>query len=54
LLQVHGSADKTFPIRYVNPDVTVMGGRHALTISHPKETASAILAFMGQIQRQAS
>ena len=54
LLQIHGSADRTFPIRYVNPDVTVVGGRHALTISHPKETALAIRALMGQIQRQAS
>jgi pimeloyl-ACP methyl ester carboxylesterase len=49
LLQIHGSADSTFPIRYINPDVTVVGGRHALTISHPKETAAAIRAFMGQI-----
>lgn len=53
LLQIHGSADSTFPIRYVNPDVTVLSGRHALPISHPEETVAAICAFIGQVQRQA-
>jgi pimeloyl-ACP methyl ester carboxylesterase len=54
LLQIHGSADSTFPIRYINPDLTVAGGRHALPISHPKETAAAIRSFVGQNQRQGS
>lgn len=54
LLQIHGSADRTFPIRYMNPDVTIAGGRHALPISHPKETATAICAFIRQNQTQAN
>ena len=45
LLQIHGDADSTFPIRYVNPDVVVQGGRHALPVSHPTEIADAISAF---------
>lgn len=54
LLQIHGSADRTFPIRYMNPDVTIAGGRHALSISHPTETATAICAFIRHVQTQAN
>lgn len=43
--QIHGTADTTFPIRYTHPDIIVPDGRHALPISHPTETANAILAF---------
>lgn len=46
VLHVHGSADTTFPIRYTAPDVVVQGGRHNLPISHPAETADAILNFI--------
>lgn len=45
LLHIHGDADKTFPIRYTTPDVVVPNGRHDLPISHPIDTANAILAF---------
>lgn len=45
ILQIHGTADATFPIRYVAADVVVPRGSHALPISHPKETAAAIEAF---------
>lgn len=45
ILQIHGTADTTFPIRYTHPNVSVPGGRHALPISHPTETANAIRAF---------
>lgn len=45
VLQIHGTADTTFPIRYTHPDIIVPDGRHALPISHPTETANAILAF---------
>ncbi|GAB5405609.1 MAG: alpha/beta hydrolase [Aureliella sp.] len=46
LLHIHGDADTTFPIRYTTPDVSVRGGLHALPISHPSETATAILDFV--------
>ncbi len=46
LLQIHGTADSTFPIRYTHPDISVSGGQHALPISHPAEIAEAICEFM--------
>lgn len=49
ILQIHGTADTTFPIRYTHPGVTVPEGRHALPISHPTETANAILAFQRRV-----
>jgi pimeloyl-ACP methyl ester carboxylesterase len=45
LLQIHGAEDATFPLRYVQPDVVVPGGRHALPVTHPQEVARAILTF---------
>ncbi len=45
LLHIHGDADSTFPIRYVNPDIVVRGGRHALPVSHPTDVADAITKF---------
>ena len=45
VLQIHGTADSTFPIRYTHPDIIVPNGHHALPISHPVETANAIQAF---------
>jgi pimeloyl-ACP methyl ester carboxylesterase len=35
--QIHGSADRTFPIRYTHPDRIVTGGGHLLTLTHPAE-----------------
>jgi pimeloyl-ACP methyl ester carboxylesterase len=46
VLQIHGTADTTFPIRYTHPDIIVPDGRHALPISHPAETVKAIRAFI--------
>lgn len=54
VLQIHGSADTTFPIRYISPDVTVVGGRHALAVSNPMETVEAILAFIGKLDQRSS
>lgn len=47
ILQIHGSADSTFPIRYTHPDISIPGGVHALPVSHPRETAAAIRTFIG-------
>lgn len=46
VLHIHGDADTTFPVRYTSPDVVIQGGRHALPMSHPVETADAIQAFV--------
>jgi len=46
MLQIHGTADTTFPIRYTHPDVSVADGRHDLPVSHPTATANAICAFI--------
>jgi pimeloyl-ACP methyl ester carboxylesterase len=35
--QIHGSADRTFPIRYTHPDRIIIGGGHLLTLTHPAE-----------------
>lgn len=51
LLQIHGDADTTFPIRYIRPDVSIRHGRHTLPVSHPNETANAINAFTEDTQR---
>ena len=45
-LHIHGSADQTFPIKYVSPDVVIDSGGHALPVSHPAEVADAINRFM--------
>lgn len=36
VLQIHGDADRTFPVRFTRPDVVVAGGGHLLTLTHPK------------------
>lgn len=41
--QLHGSADRTFPIRQTRPDTVVQGGGHLLTLTHPREV-NAFLA----------
>lgn len=42
VIQIHGDADRTFPIRYVTPDYVVPGGGHVLPMTHPGELAAAI------------
>lgn len=44
--QIHGDRDTTLPLRYVDPDVVIRHGRHALPVSHPIETAAAITEFI--------
>lgn len=46
VLQIHGTADTTFPIRYLQPDVVVPKGLHNLPLSHPEEVAKAIVEFV--------
>ncbi len=45
-LQIHGDADRTFPVRYVKADVVVRDGRHALTVSHPEEVSQVMEKFL--------
>lgn len=33
LVHIHGTQDKTFPIRYVRPDIKIQGGRHLMVLS---------------------
>ncbi len=46
VLHIHGDADRTFPIRYVSPDIVVLGGGHVLPITHPHEVARAMNLFI--------
>ncbi|MEZ6094624.1 MAG: alpha/beta hydrolase [Pirellulaceae bacterium] len=39
---IHGNRDSTFPIRYVNPDTTIGGGGHVLTLTHCGEVATIL------------
>jgi pimeloyl-ACP methyl ester carboxylesterase len=34
VLQIHGDADRTLPIRYTRPDWVVVGGGHLLPLTH--------------------
>jgi pimeloyl-ACP methyl ester carboxylesterase len=36
VLQIHGDADRTLPIRYTRPDWVVAGGGHLLPLTHPQ------------------
>jgi hypothetical protein len=33
LIHIHGTQDKTFPIRFVQPDIPIEGGRHLMILS---------------------
>lgn len=46
ILHIHGTADTTFPIRYVHPDVSIPGAGHGLPLSHPDEVVAAIRLFV--------
>lgn len=48
LIQIHGDADMTFPIRYTNPDIVVRNGLHALPVSHPDAIAKAIITYIAR------
>ena len=39
-------------MRYTNPDVTALGGCHALPISNPIETVEAILEFIWKLNQR--
>lgn len=45
LFRIHGGADTTFPARYTHPNVCIPDGLHALPVSHPLETAAAMIEF---------
>lgn len=44
LIQIHGDTDRTFPIKYLQPDVVIKDAGHDLAITHPREVADVILA----------
>jgi pimeloyl-ACP methyl ester carboxylesterase len=48
--QIHGTADRTFPIRYIHADEIIEGGGHLLTLTHPKE----VNAFLARQDRDAA
>ena len=35
--QIHGSADRTFPLRYTHADQIILGGGHLLTLTHANQ-----------------
>jgi pimeloyl-ACP methyl ester carboxylesterase len=49
VIQIHGSADRTFPIRYTTPDVVVANGGHVLPLTHADEVAAAMRNVMADV-----
>src|SRR5206468_199 len=43
VLQIHGSEDRTFTLRYTRPDEIVPGGGHLLSLTHPGEVNDFLL-----------
>jgi pimeloyl-ACP methyl ester carboxylesterase len=48
VLQIHGAADETLPVRYTRPDVVVPGGGHLLPLTHPTEVNEFLRQGMSQ------
>jgi pimeloyl-ACP methyl ester carboxylesterase len=51
--QIHGSADRTLPIRYARPDHIVAGGGHLLPLSHGAEVNDFLRRRIEQHRRLA-
>ena len=49
-LQVHGTRDPLLSMRRTTPDICIPGGRHTLTLTHPKEINEIIERFVAEIQ----
>lgn len=46
IYQIHGDADRTFPIRLTHPSQVVVGGGHLLPLTHP-QTVTEFLCLVG-------
>jgi pimeloyl-ACP methyl ester carboxylesterase len=46
IVQIHGDADATFPLRYTHPDYVIRRGGHVLPLTHPQELAAYMLDTM--------
>ena len=42
VIQIHGSADRVFPIEYAKPDVVIRGGSHFMVYTHAKQVSKHI------------
>jgi pimeloyl-ACP methyl ester carboxylesterase len=42
IFHIHGTKDKILPIRFVQPDETIKGGRHFMVLSRAEEVSEAI------------
>ena len=42
VVQIHGSRDATFPLRYVHPDLVIPGGGHEIALTHAAKVVSCI------------
>jgi pimeloyl-ACP methyl ester carboxylesterase len=43
LLHIHGSADRTFPLKYIHPQVIIPGGTHFMIMNRADEISKIIL-----------
>lgn len=42
VIQIHGDRDTTFPIRYVDADIVIVGGGHLLPLTHAPDVAKIL------------
>lgn len=50
LVQIHGDRDKTFPIRYVDPDISIPGGGHEMALTHASEISRILGGLTAGLQ----
>jgi len=51
LYHIHGTADKIFPIRFIKPDVKIMGGGHFMVYDKHEEISKILAERLGVVVR---
>jgi hypothetical protein len=51
VFQIHGSADRTLPVRHTRPDVVVTGAGHLLPFTHPEAVNDFIRRRLTALRR---
>ena len=51
-LQIHGARDLLLPIRLTSPDISIPGGMHTLTLTHPGEINEILERFAAELKQK--
>ncbi len=46
VLHIHGSNDRTLPIKWVSPDIIIPGGSHVMTLTHSHKLSSLVNDYL--------